>query len=368
MSAPKELPPSTEGLAKGRVQVNQAFEVFIQISLATLLVVGCLLILRPFIPLIMWGVIIAIASYPTFQKLQRVLRGRGGLAAVVWTLLLLAVLILPIFLMGQSLIEGIQPLATRLKDGTLTVPPPPASIEHWPIIGAPLARAWSMASTNLTDAVMRLGPQIKSALPGILSASAGIGFTVLQFFLSVLVSGVLLANARAAAEVTRSLARRLFGDRGPEFERLVGSTIRSVTFGILGVALIQSALAVIGFLVMGLPGASVWSVVFLFGAVLQVGGLVLIPAAIYGFAIATTTKAVIFMVWCIFVGVIDNVLKPLLLGRGAAVPVAVVFLGAIGGFVAMGIIGLFVGAIVLSVGYKLFLAWIGGTAADQTPA
>jgi predicted PurR-regulated permease PerM len=359
---------TVERLAKDRVQVNQALEVSIQLGLAALLVIGCLLILRPFIPLIMWGIIIAVASYPTFQKLQRVLGGRRGLAAVLWTLLLLAVLILPIFLMGQSLIEGIGPLATRLKDGTLTVPPPPASIEHWPIVGGPLARAWSMASINFTVAVKRLAPQIKSALPGILSASAGIGFTVLQFFLSVLVSGVLLANARAATEVTRSLARRLFGDRGPEFERLVGSTIRSVTFGILGVALIQSALAVIGFLVMGLPGASVWSVVFLFAAVLQVGGLVLIPAAIYAFAIATATKAVIFMVWCVFVGVIDNLLKPLLLGRGAAVPVAVVFLGAIGGFAAMGIIGLFVGAIVLSVGYTLFLAWIGGTAADETPA
>jgi predicted PurR-regulated permease PerM len=358
---------TAEGLTKDKGQVNQALEVFIQIGLAALLVVGCLLIVRPFIPLIMWGIIIAIASYPTFKKLQRVLGGRGGLAAVLWTLLLLAVLILPIFLLAQSLVEGIRPLAMRLKDGTLTIPPPPDRIAHWPIVGAPLARAWSMASTNLTEAVVRLAPQIKSVLAGILSASAGIGLTVLQFFLSVLVSGALLGNARAAAEVTRSLANRLFRDRGPEFEQLVGATIRSVTFGILGVALIQSALAVIGFLVMGLPGASVWGVVFLFAAVLQVGGLVLIPAVIYAFAIATTTKAVIFLVWCIFVGVIDNVLKPLLLGRGVAVPVAVVFLGAIGGFVAMGIIGLFVGAIVLSVGYKLFLAWIEGSAAAQTP-
>jgi predicted PurR-regulated permease PerM len=336
--------------------------------LAALLVIGCLLILHPFIPLIMWGIIIAIASYPTFQKLQRALRGRGGLAAILWTLLLLAVLILPIFLMAQSLVEGIRPLAMGLKDGTLTIPPPPDRIAHWPIIGPPLVRAWGMASTNFTDAVMRFTPQIRSVLPGILSASAGIGFTVLQFFLSVLVSGVLLANARAAADVTRSLANRLFGDRGPEFEQLVGATIRSVTFGILGVALIQSALAVIGFLVMRLPGASVWGVVFLFGAVLQVGGLILIPAVIYAFTIAATTKAVIFMVWCLIVGLIDNVLKPLLLGRGVAIPVAVVFLGAIGGFVAMGIIGLFVGAIVLSVGYKLFLAWIEGSVTAQTPA
>jgi predicted PurR-regulated permease PerM len=146
-------------------------------------------------------------------------------------------------------------------------------------------------------------------------------------------------------------------------EQLAGSTIRSVTNGILGVALIQSVLASLGFLVAGLPGAGLWAMIFLFAAVLQLGGLVLIPAAIYMFTIASAAKAAIFLVWCIFVGVIDNVLKPLLLGRGVTVPTAVVFLGAMGGFIAMGIIGLFVGAIVLSVGYKLCLAWLDGSAA-----
>jgi predicted PurR-regulated permease PerM len=356
-----------EGLPKHRVQVNQALEVSIQIGLAALLVVGCLLILRPFIPLIMWGIIITIASYPSFQKLQNLLGGRGGLAAVLWTLLLLAVLIVPVVLLAQALVEGIRPVTQQLINGALVIPPPPARIEHWLIVGPPLARAWSMASTNFTGVLMKFAPQIKAAIPGILSASAGIGFTVLQFFLSILVSGALLANAPAAAEVTSALANRLFGDRGPEFRALVDATIRSVTFGILGVALIQSALAAIGFLVMRLPGASVWSVVFLGAAVLQVGGLVLIPAVIYAFATATATKAVIFGAWCLVVGLIDNVLKPLLLGRGAAVPVAVVFLGAIGGFIALGIIGLFVGAIVLSVGYKLFLAWVEGSAAVEGP-
>jgi predicted PurR-regulated permease PerM len=191
---------------------------------------------------------------------------------------------------------------------------------------------------------------------------------ILQFFLAILLSGALLANSKAAAEVTRSLANRLFGEQGPEYQHLVGATIRSVTFGILGVALIQSALAAVGFLVMGLPGAGLWAVVFLFAAVLQMGGLVLIPAVVYAFAISTTAGAVIFLVWCVFVGVIDNVLKPLLLGRGVAVPMAVIFLGAIGGFIAMGIVGLFVGAVVLSVGYKLFLAWIEERAGAETAA
>jgi len=343
-----------------KIQLNDALEISIQIGLAALLVVGCLLILRPFIPLILWGIIIAIASYPAFLKLQRLLKGRGALAAALWTLLLLAILIVPMVLLGQQLVEALSPLVAHLRDGTLVLPPPPASVEHWPIIGVPLSRAWSTASTHLTETLVRFAPEIKSALPAILAASAGFGSTLLQFFLSIVVSGVLLAKAKPAADVTRSLAIRLLGERGPEYHELVAATIHSVTFGILGVALIQSAFAAVGFFVVGLPGASVWSVIFLFAAILQVGVLVLVPAVIYAFAIATTTKAVIFLIWCMIVGLMDNVLKPLLLGRGSAVPVVVVFLGVIGGFVAMGIMGLFVGAIVLSVGYKLFLAWIEG--------
>ncbi len=357
-----------QGLAHHKVEVNRALEISIQVGLATLLVIGCLMILRPFIPLIMWGIIIAVASYPTFLKLEKMLKGRGGLAAVLWTLLLLAVLIVPLVLLVGSLIEGFRPMASRLREGSFTVPPTPPAIRDWPLIGAPLAKAWDAASANVSDFLIKFAPEMKAAIPGILSASAGFGFTVLQFLLAILVAGGLLANAEGAATITRSLANRLFDEKGPEYQDLVGSTVRSVTFGILGVALIQSALATIGFLVAGLPGAMVWSVIFLFGAILQAGALVLIPAVIFVFATASTTKAVIFLVWCVIVAVIDNVLKPMLLGRGVAVPVAVVFLGAIGGFVAMGIIGLFVGAIVLAVGYKLFLAWVEGESASAAGA
>jgi predicted PurR-regulated permease PerM len=265
-------------------------------------------------------------------------------------------------------VDGVRPIAANMRNGTFVLPPPPASVETWPIIGHWLARTWAAASLNLTDALLKFAPQIKAAIPGILSATANFGFTVLQFLLAVLLSGVLLANVDAAARATRSLMNRLFGEQGPEFQHLIGSTVRSVTFGILGVALIQTALAALGFFVFGLPAVGVWSVVFLAGAVLQMGGLVLIPAVIYGFAIASTTKAVIFLIWCAIVGVSDNVLKPILLGRGAAVPVAVVFLGVIGGFIAMGLVGLFVGAIVLAVGYKLFLAWISGRPSAEVEA
>jgi len=351
--------------AQSKDYVRRALEVAIHIGLLALLTTACLLILKPFIPLVAWGIIIAIAIYPAYSKFTRLLRGRGTLAAILGTLLFLAVLIVPVALLTETTIEGVQTLSTHIKDGSLSIPPPPASVASWPLVGAPLFRTWTMASTNLTGLFQSFAPQIRAIVPGLLAATAGLGFAVLQFVLSLLLAGVLLANTSGCIAVSNSLANRLFGDQGPEFEKLAASTIRSVTNGILGVAVIQSVLAGLGFLVAGLPGAGLWTLMFLFAAVLQVGPVVLVPAVIYMFATATTTKAVLFLVWCGFVGLIDNFLKPLLLGRGVSVPTAVVFLGAIGGFIVMGIVGLFVGAIVLSVGYKLFLAWLEGPLAAK---
>ena len=222
-----------------------------------------------------------------------------------------------------------------------------------------------MVSTNLTGMLRSFAPQIKGLVPGFLSASAAMGLTLLQFVLSILVAGVILANASACANGARLLACRLFGSRGPELQILAGSTIRSVTNGILGVAVIQTVLAGLGFLVVRLPGAGLWTLFFFIAAVLQVGGLALIPAVVYVFVIASMAKAVLFLLWCVLIGLPDNVLKPMLLGRGVEVPILVVFLGAIGGFLAVGIIGLFVGAIILSVGYKLFLAWLEEPVAER---
>ena len=359
---------SASEIIHDKAHVSNILDASINIGLTALLVISCLVIVKPFVPLLAWSMIIAIASYPRFEKLKNSLGGRGGWAAAIWSLLLLLVLIVPIFLFARGIVESGQILIARIHDGTLSVPPPPAGIETWPLIGAPFSRIWTAASADLTKLLIKFAPEMKSTIPVILSASAGVGFTVMQFFLAILVSGVLLANAPAVSELTRALCIRIFGEKGPEYQQLVGSTVRSVTFGILGVALIQSAFAAVGFVLVGIPGAGAWSVIFLVAALLQVGALVLIPAVVYILAIASSTKAVIFLVWCIFVAVMDNILKPILLGRGAVVPIMVVFLGAIGGFVALGIIGLFVGAIVLSVGYKLFLTWIEGRSEERLQA
>jgi predicted PurR-regulated permease PerM len=352
-----------ERLASVKEFVDRAVETSIQVSLVILLAIACLLILRPFALMIAWGAIIAVAVNPLYQKLRVALGGRGVLSATLITAVLLAILIVPTVWLTGTIANSVQNLAIRLKEGTFTLPPLAASVETWPIIGVRLKNAWTLVSTDVSSALRIFAPQLKAIVPSLLSASAGIGLAVLEFAASIVVAGFLLANERGVAKVAHSLACHLFGDKGPEFEQLVCSAIRSVTTGILGVALIQSALATLGFVVARLPGAGLWSIIFLCATVLQLGTLVLIPAVIYMFAISSVTKSVIFTIWCVVIAVIDNVMKPFLLGRGVAVPIVVVFLGAIGGFITMGTIGLFIGATVLPVGYKLFLAWL-----DRTPA
>jgi predicted PurR-regulated permease PerM len=371
---PKSLPDlpgesivTSDQLAPEKAYLSRALEVSIHIGLFALLAVSCLLILSPFILVIVWGLIISIAGYPGYCKLEKLLGGRSGFASVFFTILLLTVLIVPMALLAQTLADSFRALAVRLRDETLTIPLPPPNIATWPILGKPLTDLWRLASGDLSAALQRLTPQLKAGASGLLSAAAGVGLSVLQFFVSILVAGFFLANSSRYARVSRRLAVHLFGNMGEEFEALAGATIRSVTTGILGVALIQSLLAGLGFLVIRLPGAGLWTALFLIAAVLQVGGLVLIPIVIYVFATAGTARAVVFLIWCIVVGLMDNVLKPLLLGRGVPVPIVVVFLGAIGGFLAIGIIGLFIGPIVLSVGYKLFLAWLN-QGVDPLPA
>jgi predicted PurR-regulated permease PerM len=288
------------------------------------------------------------------------------LSSVISTIILLAIVIVPVFLLAGSLVDGLHSLAARLQQGTPIIPPLPETVASWPVIGVYLKKLWELASKDVATILQTFGPQIKAIIPGLLVASAGVSVAVIQWVLSIVIAGVLLGNSAKAGEMARLLANRLFGEKGADFEELACSTVRSVTTGIVGVALIQSLLAAIGFLVAGLPGAGLWSVVFLLAAVLQIGVIVLICAVIYMFVIASSTKAVIFLGWCLVVAFIDNVLKPFLLGRGLAVPMAVVFLGVIGGFVVMGTIGFFVGAVLLSVGYKLALAWLQETS-SPTP-
>jgi predicted PurR-regulated permease PerM len=345
--------------------VTRAVEATIRIAILGILVVWCFQIIVPFIVPVLWAVIIAVALYPTFKKAESALGGRRGLAATLVTVVMMVLLVVPAFLLIESLISGVQHLAAGLRDGTLQIPPPPEGVTGWPIIGDSVAKLWTLASTNMEKALQQIGPQLEAVATWLLSAAGQTGVAVLLFLVSIIIAGVLLAKADAGARTAQKIAARLVGDRGAEFVAVAEATVRSVARGVLGVAAIQASLAGIGFLVAGIPGAGLWAVLCLLLAIIQIGPLpILIPAAIYVFATAETLPAVLFLIWVILVGVSDNVLKPILLGRGVDVPMAVVFLGTLGGFILSGIIGLFVGPVVLTLGYKLFLAWVNdGTAA-----
>ena len=341
-----------------------AIDTTLRIGLLLAMIYWCFQIMSPFLYPIIWGSIIAVASYGSYQRLSSAIGDRPTWAAVLVTLILLAVMIVPIALLTDSMATGIETIADEAKQGTLKIPPPPESVAGWPLIGESLHAVWLKASVNIESVLKQFAPQLKSMGSWLLSAAAGAGFGLIQFALSILVAGLLLAKSGTSRRYTSAFATRLAGTKGVEFVEIAGKTVNGVTRGILGVAIIQGILAGLGFLVAGIPGAGLWAFVAMVLAIIQIGILpVTLPAIVYMFATAEPLTATLFLIWNIVISTADNVLKPLLMGKGAAVPIPIIFIGAIGGFMASGILGLFTGAIILSIGYTLYLAWI-----EETPA
>jgi predicted PurR-regulated permease PerM len=347
---------SREGQLTARV-----VEITIRLGLILLLLGWCFEIVRPFLVPMVWGGIIAVASSHGYGHLLTLLGGRRVPAAVIYTLLALVVLMVPALLLTGTLIEGVQGIVEGMDQGRFRIPPPPQSVAGWPVVGGWVTSLWAEASQNLGATLKTIAPHFKGVGTWLLTVAAGAGLGLVKFMFAIVISGVLLAHTEAARTATYAVARRLAGERGADFASLAEATVRSVTRGILGVAFIQSLLAGLGFLAFGVPAAGLWALVALLLSVVQIGVFpVVIPIVIYVFATATTGKAVLFLIWSLFVGSIDNILKPMLLGRGVAAPMAVIFIGAIGGFLSSGIIGLFVGSVILVLGYKLFLVWLHG--------
>ncbi len=349
--------------------VRNALEATIRIGILLVLVLWCFDIVKPFVTITLWGVIIAIAIAPSYEMLQQKMGDRRGLAAVTFTLILLIVLIIPATMFTGTIIDGARQAADVLRSGQVHIPLPPESVSHWPLIGEKIADFWTLASSNLQEALEKLEPQIKDISRWLLGAAAGAGLGLLKFLASIIIAGVLLPGGAKSAENADVVFRKLAGAQGSAFRELATSTIRSVARGILGVAMIQAIMAGIGLVAVGVPAAGLLTVLVLMLCIIQLGpGLVMIPTAIWLFSAGDSqVTAILFAIYTVPVLLIDNVLKPILLGRGVAVPMLVIFLGAIGGFISMGIIGLFVGSIVLVVGYTLASEWLGnGGETDQS--
>ncbi|MDJ0780028.1 MAG: AI-2E family transporter [Gammaproteobacteria bacterium] len=340
---------------------------YVQFGALLLLLWWCLTIIAPFLNLIVWGIVISVAAFPQHRALTAKLGGRARLSSVILTLVGIAIIVLPAWILAESTIDGMQQVAAEFEDGTIDVPPPNPAVAEWPLVGEKLYALWTQAETNLEGVVNKFEPQIKALGEKLLgAAAAGVG-GVLQMVLSMIIAGALLSQAAPGYNLTRMFFSRLMGEqRGPGMADLSISIIRSVVKGVLGIALIQTVLAVIGLLVMGVPGAGLIGFFVLVLAIVQLPPILILgPVAAWVYSFADPVPATIFLVYSLVVSGSDAFLKPLLLGRGVQVPMLVILLGAIGGAISMGILGLFLGAVILALGYELLRAWLNPEGTEE---
>lgn len=331
----------------------------IQIGLLLLMAMWCIKILSPFIGIIAWSAIIAVAVYPMHCKLAGLLGGRKKSSVAIIVLIGLSILLVPTWTLTGSSIDTAKKLATSLEEGTVHIPPPADKVADWPLIGKKVHTVWSEAATNLASVIDKHQDQLTAFSSWLLRAVAGTAMGILGFAASIIISGVLMLSADTSYQAFRRVGHRLNRERGADFTDLAVATIRSVAKGVLGVALIQTFLAAIGLIVMDVPGAGIWAAIILVLAIMQLPPLLVLgPIAIWVFSVAEPVPATIFLVYALIVSFSDGLLKPLFLGRGVDVPMLVILLGAIGGMITSGIIGLFIGAVILALGYQLFRFWV----------
>jgi predicted PurR-regulated permease PerM len=340
--------------------LSNAMASFIQIGALLVLILLCYNIVAPFVHIVLWGIVIGVGLYPTHTSLTAKLGGRAKTSATILVLIGLAIVITPVWMTAESSISAAQKITTDLEAGTLTVPAPNEGVAEWPLVGDSIYGIWSEAANNLESTLNKYSDQLKSAGQSLMGIAGGAIFGALAFVVSILIAGALLLNAESGHRAAREIAGSLMGDEaGEKMTELSIQTIRSIVKGVLGIAIIQAFAAFIGLLIADIPAAGLWSLAVLVVAIVQLPPwLVLAPIAVWFFSVSEPVPATIFAVYMLIVSLADMVLKPLLLGRGVETPMLVILFGAIGGAMAMGIIGLFLGAVILAVSYELLVAWM----------
>jgi len=338
---------------------QKTIDIAIRLLIIAVLITWCFQILRPFVLPVIWGIIIAVTLFPVYEKISAKLGNRRKLTAAAITLFALMVIILPSIQLTVSSVDGLHSFSAKLQEEKLKLPPPPEGIGNWPVIGESAKNLWQNATVNLETTLAKFQPQIVGLAQWLLKTFLGIAAGLFMFAISIIIAGILMVSAKSGGTMAKHLFVRLAGDYGDEIVGIVVQTIRSVVKGIIGVSIIQALLAGLGFAVAGIPAAGLWAFLCLILAIIQIGiGPVVLVVIIYAFSMMGKMPAVLLTVWLVLVTASDGPMKAVILGRGAAVPMLVIFLGAIGGFIAIGFLGLFIGAVVLSVGYRLFEAWL----------
>jgi predicted PurR-regulated permease PerM len=338
---------------------ERIIQLVIRLGLLALLILWTFLIIQPFVPILTWSAVLAVAFYPAFSWLAKSLGGRPRLAAAILTLVTLGIIIGPAAWLGVSAVEGIRDLASQIGTGDLVLQAAPEWIKGWPVIGPQLYDLWNEAYTNVRAMLREVAPYLKPLAGIMLSFAGDAGIGTLQFLLSVFVAGFLFPNGPQLVAAVRGFLFRIVPEQSEHFLELAGATIRAVSQGVIGVAILQSLLAGIGFKLAGVPSAGLLAFVALLLSIVQIGPfLVLFPVVIWIWTAKDVTTALLLTAFLVAVGLLDNILKPLVMGRGLTTPTLVILIGVIGGTLAHGIIGLFIGPIILSVAWELAAAWI----------
>jgi len=328
-----------------------------------ILTVACFLVVRPFLSPLIWAAMAVIATWPFFIKLQAKLWGKRWLALLVMIVLLLLLLIVPVCLAILTILDKGDEIVGWFKSlSTVKIPPAPEWLHKIPMAGQWLVDHWNrFASSSPQELSKQVAPYASKTVAWFVSQAGNFGLLLLHFFLSVIIASVLYIHGEKAAEGVRSFARRLAGQQGEEVAILSAKAIRGVALGIVITALVQSTLGGIGLFFAGVPAAMLLTALMLILCIMQVGpSLVLVPAVIWLFWTGETVTASIFAVWVLFVSTIDNFLRPILIRKGADLPLLLILTGVFGGLIAFGIIGLFIGPVILAVCYTLIRAWVTG--------
>ena len=346
-----------------------------RLILAIIAILGLLLlslwILSPFFTAMIWALMIVVACWPLLIRLQRVLIGRRALAVAVMTLLMLLIFIVPVALAVNTIVDNADTLKHWVRMvADFEMPPPPDWLATLPVVGSQLADLWtSLREAGLESLIQRAAPYAGKGAQLLAAHAGNLGMLVVHFLLTILIAAVMFAQGEAGAHRVLVLARRVGGESGEDAVRLAAAAIRGVAIAVVGTALVQSVLAGVGLAIAGVPFAALLTAVALILCIAQLGpGLVLIPAVIWLFWTGDTGWGTFLLVWSAFAMTVDNFVRPMLVRFGADLPLLLIFAGVIGGLLSMGMVGLFVGPVVLAVTWRLFEAWAGLRAAPPGQA
>ena len=338
----------------------------VKTALVFLIIYVNFLIFKPFLLPVIWAIIIAVALYPLQQKVQVLCKGSIKISSILLIIFALAIIVIPSLMFTGELFESIQQLSIQLDQGSLVIPEPSESIEDWPIIGESIYSTWKLFSVNIDKGLQQFQPHLKHVATWLLSSLSGFVKGFFMLLIAIIIAGVLLINASKCYEIADRIFGKLIGDKGTKVLTNSKTTIISVVSGVIGTVLIQTAIISVGFFVADIQGASLLTLLVLVCAIVQLPlVLVVLPIIIYAYPDMSGVGAGVFIVWMIIGSISDNFLKPMLLGRGMEIPMLIILIGSIGGMMLLGIVGLFIGAVCLALGYELFNNWVFSTVEEE---